>query len=93
MFLHGGPTGPVILFAGDEVPEGFEVGAHLLATDEPDEAEDNDLPIEGGAADESGDTAPSEDSVPEVEPEPADTSEGTTPEPEPAKRAARQAKA
>ena len=35
MFLHGDLAGPVVLFAGDEVPEGFVVGAHLLADTEP----------------------------------------------------------
>jgi len=54
VFLHGAPGGPVILFAGDEVPKGSEVGAHLLAAEEPAEA-DNE---QGGAADESGDPAP-----------------------------------
>jgi len=34
VFLHGGRTGPVILFAGDEVPDGLEVGAHLLDPDD-----------------------------------------------------------
>jgi len=87
VYLHtGGPDGPVVLFAGDEVPKGSEVGAHLLADDE-------ELTTEGGAADESGDTAPIEDSVPEVEPEPADDGEGTEPTPIPAKRAAAKAKA
>ena len=93
MFLHGAPGGPVILFAGDEVPEGSEVGAHLLATEGPAEANNND---EGGAADESGDTEPSEGPVLEVEPEPADDGQGigdSEPKPAPAKRAARQAKA
>ena len=84
VYLHtGGPDGPVVLFAGDEVPKGSEVGAHLLAPEEPAEATKE----EGGAADESGDTAPTEDSVPAVGPEPADTGEGPIPEPAPAKRA------
>ena len=76
------------------------VGAHLLATDEPDEAdeaEDDDFTTEGGVADESGDPEPSQDGpVLEVEPEPADDGQGigdSEPKPAPAKRAARQAKA
>ena len=96
VFLHGAPGGPVILFAGDVVPEGSEVGAHLLATDEvlqDDDASGDDFTQEGGAADESGDPAPTEDSVPEVEPEPADDGASAEPTPIPAKRAARQAKA
>ena len=55
VYLHvGGPDGPVVLFAGDEVPEGFEVGAHLLADTEPDETEElrvweDDFTSEDGA--------------------------------------------
>ena len=88
VFLHGVPGGPVILFAGDEVPEGSEVGVHLLAPDddtvtpESDELDavvnpesDND---EGGAADESGDPDPSEGPELEVEPEPTDAAVGAS---------------
>jgi hypothetical protein len=63
VYLHvGGPDGPVVLVAGDEVPEGFEVGAHLLASDESAEA-DNE---QGGAADESGDPAPAKRAAPKA---------------------------
>ena len=45
MYLHTGtPDGPVILGAGDLVPDGWELGGHLLADED-----------EGGVADESGD--------------------------------------
>jgi len=90
VYLHvGGPDGPVVLFAGDEVPEGFEVGAHLLADTEPDEAEEllvweDDFTTEGGAADESGDPDPSEGPEPVVGPEPADDGAGA-PAPKPAR--------
>ena len=85
VYLHvGGPDGPVVLFAGDEVPEGFVVGAHLLADTEPDEAEGDDFTIEGGVADESGDPEPSEGPVLEVEPGPADDGAGA-PAPKPAR--------
>ena len=30
----GGPSGPVVLVAGDKVPDGLEVGAHLLDPDD-----------------------------------------------------------
>lgn len=95
MFLHAS-AGPVVLFAGDEVPEGFEVGAHLLADDEPDEAEgeghsveelaaiglilQDDFTSEGGVADESGDPYASEGPAFESEPGPADDGEGDQPE-------------
>jgi hypothetical protein len=90
--LHvGGPDGPVVLFAGEKVPEGSEVGAHLLALEDLQD----DFTVEGGAVDESGDTGASDDSEPEVGPKPADdgTGELEQPKPAPAKRTRGQAKA
>lgn len=35
VYLHtGGPSGPVVLVAGDKVPDGVEVGAHLLGPED-----------------------------------------------------------
>jgi hypothetical protein len=83
VYLHtGGPDGPVVLFAGDEVPEGYEVGAHLLATDEP-EGDDND---EGSDVDESDTTDASDEPELTVEEDLPLASETAQPEPEPVKR-------
>ena len=53
VYLHtGGPSGPVVLAAGDEVPDGLEVGVHLL------EPEDGPVVLKGAeleaALDEAG---------------------------------------
>ncbi len=47
VYLHtGGPDGPLILSAGDAVPEGHEVDAQLLA-DQDDSESDQDHPDNG----------------------------------------------
>jgi hypothetical protein len=85
VFLHGVPGGPVILFAGDEVPEGFVVGAHLLADDDSPEGDETSEDVspesdnaEGGVVDESGDPDASDDIALELEPVPTDAAVGAS---------------